>query len=45
MSPDIVKKITTEAGYEIIKHSIEIEKKEGNLYYERDILIVMKLKQ
>lgn len=45
MSPDIVNKMTKEAGFEIIQSSLDIDQtiKEGNLYYSRDLLFVMRL--
>ena len=44
MSPDIVRKIITEAGYEIVKSNLEMseEEKKASLYYERDILVIFK---
>lgn len=41
MSPDIVRKIVSEAGYEIVKSNLG-QKPQGNLYYERDILVMIR---
>lgn len=43
MSPDIVNKIVTEAGYKVIKSSLDMDSDtiNGNLYYERDIVLLL----
>lgn len=45
MSPDIVKKIVNESGFEIVKSNMDNSdfSKVENLYYQRDILMVLKL--
>jgi hypothetical protein len=44
MSPDIVYKIVKEADFTIVKSSLDFEneKRESNLYYSRDILMLLK---
>ena len=46
MSPDIVTKLLSETGYVILKSSMEMDAEEmkKSLYYERDILVIFKLK-
>ena len=44
MSPDIVKKLVDEAGFDIIKCSLDNDNKEKNIYYARDILLLLKAK-
>lgn len=45
MSPDIINKLVLEAGYEIVKNSLEfdLKVKEVNIYYSRDILMILRL--
>ena len=44
MSPDIVTKIVKESGFEMIKTNFEFteEKRGESLYFERDILFILK---
>ncbi|CDW74331.1 UNKNOWN [Stylonychia lemnae] len=44
MSPDIVRKIVNEAGFELQRCSLDEVNESQNLYYQRDILFVLKLK-
>ena len=48
MSPEIAIKITTEAGFEIVssnlKGHVSCKDLEPNLYYERDILMILRKK-
>lgn len=51
MSPDIVKTLVKKAGFVIVKSNIIVEQSDGqpptsttgNLYYDRDILMLLKL--
>lgn len=39
MSPDIVRKLVKEAGYNVVRCSLDETK--DNLYYQRDILLIL----
>lgn len=45
MSLDIVNKLIKEAGFKIVKNSLDFEddKRKSNLYYNRDILLLLAL--
>ena len=47
MSPDIVKTLVSEAGFEFVKTSCPqidpLVEQSSNLYYKRDILMILKL--
>ena len=42
MSPDIVRTLVREAGYEIIKSNYYMGEAKGNLYYDRDIVLLIR---
>ena len=42
MSPDIVKTLVREAGFEIVKSNYYTGEATGNLYYDRDIVLLLR---